>query len=455
MTAISTRIQQSLTRGVPVTPLVAFRIIFGALAVFSALRFCYYGWVDSLYIQPKFHFHYLWFEWVQPLPGNWMYLPFVLMTVGGLGILLGAFYRISAVVYFLSFTYVELLDKANYLNHYYFVSIVAFLLIWLPAHADVSVDARMFSNIRRSKVPYWSIWILRFQLTLVYVFAGLAKINSDWLLEAMPLRIWLQGFRDLPLVGDAFASVWLAYVFSWFGCLYDLFIPVFLMLPRTRKWAYLLVIAFHVLTWLLFPIGIFPWVMIGITLIFFPAEWHEKWLRFFRIRRQTTSKNYRKPSMLRLKTVVISIFVVVQLLLPLRYLCYPGSLFWYEEGYRFSWRVMLMEKKGYATFYVVDPKRKGSIIVNNSDYLTDTQIDQMSRQPDMILEFAHFIGNKYRDTVLHFGSETVHLQRPGVEAEVFVTLNGSPHSAFVTRTHNLMTISKYQTYASWVEAPLP
>jgi hypothetical protein len=40
------------------------------------------------------------------------------------------------------------------------------------------------------------------------------------------------------------------------------------------------------------------------------------------------------------------------------YLCYPNELFWTEEGFRFSWRVMLMEKAGYATFKVKDAVTK-------------------------------------------------------------------------------------------------
>jgi len=442
------------TRMVPIGPLVAFRIIFGSLGVFGALRFIYYGWVDSLYIQPKFHFHYFLMEWVNPLPGNWMYLPFILMTLGALGIALGCFYRFSAILYFLSFTYVELLDKANYLNHYYFVSIVAFLLIFMPANADVSIDAHRNPNLRSSTVPYWSIWMLRFQLSLVYCFAGIAKINSDWLFEAQPLRIWLQGYRDLPIVGSLFASAWLAFVFSWFGCIYDLFVPFFLMNRKTRTFAYGAVVAFHLLTWMLFPIGVFPWVMIGATLVFFPASFHDKWLRFFRDESKTVDSNKQRPLTPVLKYGLI-LFVAVQIVIPFRFLFYPGQLFWYEEGFRFSWRVMLMEKKGYATFYVVDRKTGGSIEVNNALYLTDTQIDQMSRQPDMILEFAQFLGNKYNDTVLHFGKESVHLRHPKVEAEIFVTLNGKPHSAFVTRKHDLLGISPTQSYTTWVEEPLP
>jgi len=451
--AISEKVTKNLVRSVSINPLLAFRIVFGALALFSTVRFIYYGWVETLYLQPKFHFHYLLFEWVNVLPGKWMYLPFILMIAAAAGILFGFLYRISAVVYFLAFTYVELLDKTTYLNHYYFVSIMAFLLIWLPANADVSLDVRWFGVKRRQQVANWCVWILRFQLTLVYFYAGLAKINTDWLFEAMPLKIWLQTYRDLPIVGNLFATTWLAFAFSWFGCVYDLTVPFFLMVPKTRKWAYFFVIAFHILTWLLFPIGVFPWVMIGATLIFFPASFHEKWLRLFRSKSNTTSLSFRKPKRSKLIFGFVCVFVFFQVILPFRYLLHSGSLFWYEEGYRFSWRVMLMEKKGYASFYVIDSSKQGSILIENSSFLTDFQIDQMSRQPDMILEYAHFLGEKYKDTLLISGKDTVHLQADKIEAEVFVTLNGKMHEAYVTRKHNLLKISKFQAYNSWVEAP--
>ena len=42
---------------------------------------------------------------------------------------------------------------------------------------------------------------------MVYVFAGLAKLNADWLLDAQPLRIWLAARSDLPIVGPLLAQV--------------------------------------------------------------------------------------------------------------------------------------------------------------------------------------------------------------------------------------------------------
>lgn len=437
-----------------ITPLIAFRIIFGALMLFGTVRFVCYGWVEQLYIKPQFFFGYYGFEWVKPLTNNWMYLPFVLMIVCSICIIAGWKYRLASILFFLNFTYVELLDKTNYLNHYYFVSIIAFLMCFLPAHRDFSIDVNHNPSKYSSTVPAWIIGILKLQLGLVYFFAGIAKINSDWLLEAQPLKIWLQAFRDVPLVGDIFAQEPTAYLFSWFGCIYDLSIPFLLLINRTRKWAYVAVVVFHILTWILFPIGVFPWVMIFCTLIFFPTDFHEKWIDKLKkgvrwtkneiiSNRQVVAKKWIMPLLL--------VFFALQICIPLRHVLYSGRLFWNEEGYRFSWRVMLMEKKGSATFYIEDPTTRNTIEINNLDYLTKNQEDQMATQPDMILQFAHHLGTVFNDTVLVYGNQHVHLQHPKVHAEVWATLNGKPHQLLVDKKHDLLQFPYNLAHRTWVE----
>lgn len=433
-------------------PLVVFRIIFGALMLFGTSRFLYKGWVQDLYITPDFHFGYLGFEWVTPLPGNWMYLPFVLMIIASLGILLGAFYRGSAILFFLAFTYVELLDKTNYLNHYYFVSLVSFLMIFVPANADCSIDARRNSSIYQKTIPQWSIRILQFQLACVYFFAGVAKVQSDWLLDAQPLKTWLQAHRDLPYIGPWLAQESVAYLFSWFGCIYDLFIVLFLLLPKTRPWAYACVIFFHLTTWYLFPIGVFPWVMIFSTLLFFPPDFHRNLLK--RIKQMIhwrTPVNFRSPATCRVRRVLLIAFITLQILIPIRFLLYPEHLFWHEEGFRFSWRVMLMHKEGYATFWVKDRTTGERMEIITHDYLTENQIDQMSTQPDMILQFAHYLAKTYQDTTLHFGNQSVHLHNPSVHARIFVSLNGRPSQLFVHERHDLTHFEYDLKHRDWLE----
>ena len=52
---------------------------------------------------------------------------------------------------------------------------------------------------------------------------------------------------------------------------------------------------------------------------------------------------------------------------------------------------MLIEKAGYSQFYIHEPKMDRKMLIQNRDYLTPQQEKMMSTQPDMILQYAHFI----------------------------------------------------------------
>lgn len=458
MTGISSRFKSyfQIDKNTSIAPLVMFRIIFGAMMLFGIIRFISKGWVMDMYIYPSTYFGYLGFEWVKPLPGNWMYLPFVLLLVGSLGILLGAFYRFSSTLFFLCFTYVELLDKTNYLNHYYFISLISFLLIFVPSNAFFSIDVRLNRAKERKQVPIWTIGIFKFQLGCVYIFAGIAKLETDWLINAQPLKIWLQAHRDMPVFGGLLAEKWTAYFFSWFGCIYDLFIVFFLLSKRFRPYAYLAVIVFHFVTWYLLPIGIFPWVMIFSTLIFFSVSFHEKMIQLLS-KLTRTAINFTSQSAVNSLTsakwvkVFIVSYIFIQVTLPFRYIFYPGNLFWSEEAFRFSWRVMLMHKEGNAQFYVKDKKNGGEIEINNCQFLTTNQIDQMSTQPDMILQYADFLKEKFADTILTYGSQKIHLKDPSIHANIFVSLNGRPSQLFISKKHDLTQIPYNFAPRNWLE----
>jgi len=441
-------IQTYLSKKSEAATLAVFRVFFGLMMVWSLLRFWYNGWIESLYLEPSFHFSYYGFEWVKPI-GNWTYLLFVICGITALFVTLGYKYRLSIVVFFLSFTYIELMDKTTYLNHYYFISILSFLLIFLPANAYFSLDAMGNTKRRFQFIPRWNVDAIKVLLVIVYVYAGLAKLNSDWLVEALPLKIWLPVKADTPLIGELLGEPWVHYMFSWFGALYDLTIPFFLLYKPTRKVAFFFVVVFHILTRLLFNIGMFPYIMIVSTLIFFDSPLHQQILNFLsrllRIKTKVFDNglSYAMSSGLRRNTVygVVSLFLLVQLLLPWRYLAYPGELFWTEEGYRFSWRVMLMEKAGYAQFKIVDGKTGQWFYVDNTDFLTPFQEKQMSFQPDFILEYAHYLKDHFESQ----GHKNIEIY---VESKV--TLNGRRSTTYVDPNVNLVSEEESFRHKKWI-----
>lgn len=434
-----------------------FRVLFGFMMCFSIGRFAYYGWIDELYIQPKFYFTYLGFEWVKPFGTNGMYLLFFGMFLASFMVMLGLFYRIASIFFFLTFTYIELIDKTNYLNHYYFISIVAFLMCFLPAHRYFSLDVLLRPKLKLSHIPKWNIDAIKLQLGIVYFFAGVAKINADWLFEAMPLKMWLPArASDFPVIGFLMDEVWVAYFFSWLGCIYDLLIPFFLLSKKYRPYAYFFVIAFHVLTWMLFNIGMFPFIMIVSTLIFFDAEFHQKIIdtisKLLKWKKEEQFEERKlKPTVF--SKIIIGLFVVhftIQVLVPFRYTLYPGKLFWTEEGYRFSWRVMLMEKGGVALFYVSDQSFSGEIEIMNSDYLTPQQEKMMSTQPDMILQFAHHLRDEYKGKVIEIKGQRFEFSNPTVRVESYVTLNGSGTKTFIEPNVDLAQLDYNLLHRNWV-----
>ncbi len=424
-------------------PLVTFRIVFGALVAASTMRFLALGWVEDHYLLTQVRFTYYGFGWV-PVPPPWgIYALHGVLLTAAVGVALGAWYRWAAAAVFVSFTWIELLDLTYYLNHYYFVSLVAGLLVLVPAHVRFSVDAARQPALRATHVPAWCIGLFQWQLAIVYVTAGLMKINPDWLVRGLPLRIWLPAHDALPLIGPLLRLPATAYAFSWTGMLYDLTIVAWLLWRPTRPWAYATVILFHVLTGLLFQIGVFPVVMIGATLIFFPAETHEKWLTRLGMRATTDNRAAWQPKPLtrHLLAGFLVAHLTFQLLFPWRFVLYPNSMFWSEEGYRFGWRVMLMEKAGTATFYVQDTRTGREGVVDNREFLRDHQEKQLAMQPDMLLQYAHWLGR-------HYAAQGVY--RPRVRAEVYVTLNARPSRLLLDPKVDLMQIEDGWEPKTWV-----
>jgi len=115
-------------------------------------------------------------------------------------------------------------------------------------------------------------------------------------------------------------------------------------------------------------------------------------------------------------------------LLPIRFLLYPGKLLWTEEGYRFSWRVMLMEKGGTTFFHITDSATGRRFEVNNRDFISGYQERMMETQPDMMLQYAKILEQEYKRRGV---------QHVGVQVESYVTLNGSGSRLYIDSSINL------------------
>ncbi|MFT7621458.1 MAG: vitamin K-dependent gamma-carboxylase, partial [Myxococcota bacterium] len=325
----SPRPSQFLQRAnAPIDPasLIAFRILFGVVMVFSAIRFVVNDWVTIFFAKPGFHFAFYGFEWVRPLSPALMTVGVVTLGVLAALIALGVAYRFAIVAFAVLFTWIELTDVTNYLNHYYLVSLLAFLMCFLPL-------GRKATGHRA-----WMVWLLRFQVGLVYVFAAVAKCNADWLLEGQPLGIWLAARTDTPILGWLVGQPHAALVCAWCGFLYDVLIVPALLWRRTRVAAFGVLVVFHITTRLLFDIGMFPLIMTAAATLFFAPDWPRRWLR---LPVAAPGSGGKLP---RLGAIAIAAWMTLHLALPARSLLYEGPVNWHEQGMRFAWKVMVREK---------------------------------------------------------------------------------------------------------------
>lgn len=377
--------------------LAAFRILFGAVLCAGIVRFLFTGWIELQYEQPRWFFTFPGMSWVRPWPAPWMVLHYGVLAVLALGVALGLHTRVCLALFLAGFAYTQLIDLTNYLNHHYLVLLLGALLLVLPCHHTWSLDVRAGRVRARSQVPTWMLWLVRFQVGVVYGFAGLAKAKVDWLCHGQPLGLWLAARTELPVVGPLFAEPATALVMSWAGFLFDTTIVLWLSWRRTRLWAYAAVLGFHGMTGWLFNIGMFPIIMSSAALVFFSPSWPRRalgwrWPELARAPEPAPAQLAALPRWQRAAIpLVLVAYVLTQLALPLRHLAYPGDVLWNERGMRFAWHVMLREKHGAVTFEarLGDGRR---LEVPPHNYLTPRQEREMSSQPDLIAQLARQIG---------------------------------------------------------------
>ena len=453
---VADRLRRFLFEGVDPSSLVLYRVLYGVILAIHCLSYLSLQRIERYYTGPALLFDYPGFTWVEPLSADAFRFFFPALAVLALMMAAGLFYRWAAALFFLGYLYVFLLDSARYNNHEYLICLLNLLMVVIPAHHHGSLDARRNKALRRALAPAWTLWLLRFQIGVPYFFGGLAKLNYDWLVRGEPIGLWLR--RDLA-EGDLdlafFRESWSGHLFAWGGTIFDLAVVPLLVWPKTRIWAFLAALGFHLVNSQLFVIGVFPWMMMVLTTIYFAPDWPRRVGLFGKPGRAKKSKkrSRSKPTGAagsdvpewtpprRAVAVFLGAWLLVQCLLPFRHLLIPGPVDWTEEGHRFAWRMKLRHKEGQLAFQATDRATGQRTVLGNFEgVLTPFQYRMMLHDPEMIRQFAQALADRLEASS---GNEVE------IRALNQIALNGRPPQPMLDPEVDLTTVE----HSWWHPAP--
>ncbi len=434
------RVLPKLFRPIDIAPLVFFRILGGSLMTITMTGELLTDF-RLYYVQHSFHFSYLLFHWLGTWPPAMMYLNLVTNIVLGLLVTVGFHYRISALGLFLGSGCLFLMEKASYINHIYLYVLTAFVLIFLPAHRELSVDVRRNPSLRVATVPAWTVSLLVFQMSVVYLYSGIAKLSSDWL-QALPLQVWLARKSHYPVIGPILGAEWTPYLLAYAGVGFDLLIVPAMLWSKTRKTAFAVAVVFHLTNLVVFHVGTFPLFSLVMTALYFPPD---------RFRKLPILKRHLGPVRESLGTFAgpgrrwvlggLALYAAIKLLVPLRQFLYPGDSNWTEEGHRFAWHMMLRAKSATAFFTVRDVDTGRQWQERAVEHMPRRAYRDMVGKPDMILEFAHYLAGVARRN----GHDNVE-----VRCRCMVSLNGRPRQFLVDPNRDLLAFERGMGHYDWV-----
>lgn len=426
------RISAILSRPVSAQSLAMFRIFLGALLVWDCWRFFKYDRIWRYWVEPDFHFTYAGFDWVVPLPEPWIHIAWGMMGIAAFCVMLGLFYRVSVIMLTIGFGYFFLLDKAEYLNHFYLVLLFLILMCFLPAQRMLSLDTWLFPSQRREHIPYVTVFLIRAQTEIMLLFAGIVKLTPDWL-AGEPLGLWLRDQADLHPLGFLFHYDWVIIAGTWGTVALHLIGAPLLLWNKTRLWVFGAYGIFHIANAGFFNIGIFPWLTIAATTIFFAPDWPQRFARYLLSRFEQLPELPLAPRTAgrpipRSALLALAGWLVIQIVLPMRAWFIPSEVRWSGDGHRFSWRMRIYDRQATGVFIVRAEGREW--VVDPAGYLTERQAGKMLVRPDMILQFAHHLGTVWREA----GYDEL-----SVHAKIQKSLNGREPQYFVDPAVDLLS----------------
>ena len=276
-------------------------------------------------------------------------------------------------------------------------------------------------------------------------------MESDWLSGKATRELFRRANAETflePLMN----LQWTPIFYAWSGMLFDLLIPFAVLWKKTRIPAFTAAILFHVNNFIVFPIGVFPLLSLALTAIYFNPDFPKKlipnWLKnnmyqLYRVPNQGImhkDDNNMWPHNWLIGFLVL--FIFFQLILPFRHHLYPGETKWHQVGHYFAWRMMLRQKLVEIRYNVIHPSTGEKRYAPLDDYLNPSQIRSFVGNPNMNLQFAHYL----KKLVIRHGGFV-----PEITADIYVSLNGRDKQKLVNENLDLGKVVLFTPSYMWIE----
>ncbi|MEX0864419.1 MAG: HTTM domain-containing protein [Acidimicrobiia bacterium] len=176
------------------------------------------------------------FDWMPSPTPALVWTVVGMWSLGGVLLALGWRVAISGLVVVGCAIFAMCLDLQAYSNHLYLMAWLVLLLVLADAGTGLSIQRAP------KEVARWAVQLIPLQISILYIFTGLTKLNPDFLSGQVLAEALRGGLISFPesLRTPAFLSA-LAVT----AVLVEVFLAFALWLPRYRPVAYLLGIGLH------------------------------------------------------------------------------------------------------------------------------------------------------------------------------------------------------------------
>jgi hypothetical protein len=228
-----------VTRQTDARAIAIVRIVVG----FAAIGFALESWVELGRLISPLVVKMPYVAWLPRLPSAALPVFIGIWLVMAVAFIIGLRTRLAGGILTLLMAYTLLLDQQLYSNHLYLGTLVLLLLTLADSGARFSLDARWSGG--HEQISEWPILLLKLQVSIVYFFAALLKMNPAYLSGSIMTQFW--PFNDPSLLPGSWSPALIMQIAAALSICTELFLAVALWVPRLRWLALAVGVGFHLM----------------------------------------------------------------------------------------------------------------------------------------------------------------------------------------------------------------